>query len=608
MEDIDNTQNQEFEKMPELPKEVKEKLDAMKSKLDKFSQVLVKENKEIIGVCLLPPSKINQEEKITKEEQEKIKNRINVLILMDDDNDKEWYNTKQKIIKNVEKKAEESDPNIYPIVMDMYEVRENCFDAKYDIIEMIASGAALYDPKDFLAAVKISEVHKSMVLKKFDKYIVSYVAAGSLFRGDAKSFDIDTYIVIDDTDVKKMTRAELKDRLSAIIRAMGQDASQLTGVKKQFHIQTYILTDFWDALKDANPVIYTFLRDGVPLYDRGVFMPWKLLLKMGRIRPSPEAIEYQMDIGDKLIQRTKGKMISIMGDDLYYAILNPAQAALMLYGVNPPTPKETIDLMDEIFVKKEKLLEKKYVDILIKIRKYYKEIEHGTIKDVSGKEIDELLSGAEDYMKRIKKLFEQIQSRRDKESIEEMYNSCVSVVQDALVANNIDIETKTSVFSLFKKHLVLDKKVFPDKFNETLKMITDIKNIKNKKPSPAELEKVRKEVRALIKSVIEYVQRKRGFEFERAKVRFKYGNKFGEAILLDKVAFVINDLDAQEKEVSKAELKEDGSIGELNKSSLEDLEKELSKIKMPTKVFIKEKLFESLRKLFGKDIEILVNY
>ncbi len=601
------SQDQDFSKMPELPKEVKEKLDVMKSKLDKFSQAITKENKEILGVCLLPPSKINSEEKLSKEEEEKIKNRINVLVLVDDNNDKDWYNLRQNIIKKVNKKAEETDSNIFSIVMDMYEVRENCFDAKYDIIEMIASGAALYDPKDFLAAVKISEVHKNMVLKKFDKYIVSYVAAGSLFRGDAKSFDIDTYLVIDDTDVKKMTRAELKDRLMAIIRSMGQDASQITGVKKQFHIQTYILTDFWDALKDANPVIYTFLRDGVPLYDRGVFMPWKLLLKMGRIKPSAEAIEYQMDIGDKLIQRTKGKMISIMGDDLYYAILNPAQAALMLYGINPPTPKETIDLMEEIFVKKEKLLEKKYVDILIKIRKYYKEIEHGTIKNVSGREIDELLNGAEDYMKRIKKLFEQIQARRDKEGIEEMYNSCVSIVEDALVANNIKLD-KTNVFNLFKKHLIVDKKLFPNKFAETLKLVTDIKNIKNKKLSSSELEKVKKEVRLFIKSVIEYVQRKRGFEFEKAKVKFKYGNKYGEALLLEKQVFIINDLDAEEKEVSKAELKEDGSLGELNKSSLEELEKEVSKIKIHNKVFIKEKLFESLKKLFGKDIEVLVNY
>ena len=605
---IDDTK-QEFKGMPEIPKDVKEKLDAMKSKLDKFSKNVVKDNKEVMAISLLPPTRTTKEEneKLSKEELERIRNRINVLVVADLEDKKEWFEIREKIIKDVNKKAAETDKNILATVIDFYEIRENCYDAKHELMDMIAAGASLYDSKDFLAAIKISEVHKRMVLEKFDKYIVSYVGAGSLFKGDAKSGDIDVYIVIDDTDVKKMTRAELKDRLSAIIRDMGFQASKITGVKKAFHIQTYILTDFWDAIKDANPVIYTFLRDGVPLYDRGVFMPWKLLLKMGRIKPSPEAIDIQMDMGERLVQRTKGKLIGIMGEDLYYAILNPAQAALMLYGIAPPTPKETISLMDEIFVKKEKLLEKRYVDILSKIRKYYKDIEHGTIKEVSGKEIDDLLKDAEDYLKRIKKLFEQIQISRDKQDIDAMYTGCLSAVEDALKVNNIKTDKKESIPGLFKKHLIDEKKLFGDNYSKTLKLVIDTKKNTKKLASP-ELQKVIRESRSFLKGLLEYVQRKRGYELDRAKLRFKYGDKYGEAILLDKAAYLIRDIDAKDKEVQKALLREDGSLGEVNKSSLEDLEKDMIKVDIPNRVFIKEKMFESLRKLFGNDIEILVNY
>ena len=606
--DYTQYQPQDFQ-LPELPKEAKEKLEAMKSKLDKFSKAVTKENKDIMGIALLPPARINPEDKLPNEEIEKIKKRINVLVVIDVETKKDWTVLRDGIINRVIKKANEVDENIFVTVMDVAEIRENCFDAKYDILEMIAAGAALYDPKDFLGALKISTVHKSMVLKKFDKYIVSYVAVGSLFRGDATSNDIDVAVVIDDTDVKKMTRVELKDRLAAIIRGMGYDASQITGVKKAFHIQTYILTDFWDAIKDANPVIYTFLRDGVPVYDRGVFMPWKLLLKMGRIRPSPEAIDFQMDMGERLIQRTKGKMIGIMGDDLYYAILNPAQAALMLYGIAPPTPKETIELMEEIFVKKEKLLEKKYVDILAKIRKYYKDIEHGTLKEVNGRDIDELLTDAEDYIKRIKKLFEQIQTRRDKESIEDMHKNVLMVIEDALKVNNVKVENKSNLINLFKKNLVDDKKIFPESYLEILKDVVDAKNsTKAKKLSWPELEKIRREARGLIKGIVEYVQRKRGYELERAKIRFKHGEKFGETIILDKVVYIVNDIDAQDKEITKATVKDDGSFVNLQKSSLEEFEKDIMKVEIPNRVYIKEKIFESLRNLFGKDVEILVNY
>ncbi len=607
--DYTKYQSQEGFNLPELPKEAKEKLEAMKSKLDKFSKAITKENKDIMGVALLPPSRINPDEKLPSEEVEKLKKRINVLVVIDVETKKDWMQLREGIINRTIKKAGEIDENIFVTVMDVAEIRENCFDAKYEILDMIAAGAALYDPKDFLGALKISTVHRGMVLKKFDKYIVSYVAVGSLFRGDATSNDIDVAVVIDDTDVKKMTRVELKDRLMAIIHDMGYQASQITGVKKAFHIQTYILTDFWDAIKDANPVIYTFLRDGVPIYDRGVFMPWKLLLKMGRIRPSPEAIDFQMDMGERLIQRTKGKMIGIMGDDLYYAILNPAQAALMLYGIAPPTPKETIQLMEEVFVKKEKLLEKKYVDILAKIRKYYKDIEHGNVKEISGKDIDELLIAAEDYIKRIKKLFEQIQIRRDKESIEDMYKNVMGVVEDALKVSEVKVDAKSNIVNLFKKNLVEEKKIFPENYLEVLKTVIDTKNsAKTKTLSWPELEKIRREARGFIKSLVEYIQRKKGYELDRAKIRFRYGDKFGEAILLEKVAFIINDIDSQEKEITKAVVKDDGSLIGLEKSSLEEFEKEIMKIEMPKKVFIKEKIFESLRNLFGKDVEVLLNY
>ena len=578
----------------ELPKEAIAKIEAIKSKLENLKKNILKEVKDIVaGIALLPPN-------------EKEKEKINVLCVIDVSEKKDWYELRDDAIKKTKAIAEKIDKNIVIEVMDIFEIREACFDGKYEVLKEIGMSAPIYDPNDLLAALKIAEVHKTMAIKKFEKYIVSYVAVGSLFRGDARSNDIDVAIIVDDTDVKKMPRTELRDKLGAIIREMGYHASKITGVKKIFHIQTYILTDFWESVKDAQPVIFTFLRDGVPLYDRGVFMPWKLLLKMGRVRPSPEAIEMQMDIGERLIQRTKGKMLSIVGEDLYYAVLNPAQAALMLYGIAPPTPKETIKLLDEIFVKKEKLLEKKYVDMLERIRNYYKDIEHGKIKDVKGIDIDNFLNDAEDYLKRIKKLFEQIEKRRSKETFDEAYEGCINLIKDVLESNNVAV--KGNVINLFKKEMV-DKKKMPVKAFEILKLVAKTKEEYNKnKLSPQELEKIKKDARGLIKLLVDYVQRKRGYELERAKIRFKHGDKFGEVILLEDVAYIISDIDAKDKEIQKATIKSNGSLGHVEKTSFDEYEEKISKLKSLQKVFIKEKIFESLRKLFGSDIEILLNY
>ena len=132
--------------------------------------------------------------------------------------------------------------------------------------------------------------------------------------------------------------------------------------------------------------------------------------------------------------------------------------------------------------------------------------------------------------------------------------------------------------------------------------------MKNKKLSSQEIEKIRRESRMFIKTMVEYIQRKRGFELERAKIRFKYGDKFGEALLLGNIAFITENIDAKEKVISRAKINKDGGLVDIKKSSFEELEQELSKISVPDKVYIKEKVFEDLRKLFGKDIEILVNY
>lgn len=594
---------------PELPPEVKEKLEKLKGKLDKFKdEVLSKFKEYILGIALLPPERPPTEEekkKLPAEEVRVIEERakfINALVLVDDSDVKKMtqYELKDKLYKILDKTASDIDPLLKSQVMLISELRESCYDAKYEILSLISIGAPIYDPKDLLAALKVAEIHKSMVLRKFDKYIVSYIAVGSLFRGDATSHDIDVALVVDDTDVKKMNRYELKDKLGAIIRSMGYEASAITGVKKQFHIQVYILTDFWESIKDASPVIFTFLRDGVPLYDRGVFMPWKLLLQMGRIRPSPEAIDMHMELGDRLLERVNGKLLSIILDDVYYATLNPSQAALMLYGIAPPTPKETIELMDEIFVKKEKLLEKKYVDILAKIRKAYKDIEHGKVKDVSGKEVDEYLKDAKEYLTRIKKLFDQISKKAESRRTNEFYDGALKIMRDLLETEGVKNENIEKGFSE-----LTNKGKLPKKFLDNVKTILQIKESKLGKQ---EIEKTRKESHDFLRTLIEHMQRKRGAELERARIRVKYGDKFGEVYLLDDKAYVVNDIDAAKKEISKADVLPNGGLGSLAVSKFEELEDAISKTKVPKNVFIKERIFEDLRKLFGKDVEIMVGY
>jgi uncharacterized protein (UPF0332 family)/predicted nucleotidyltransferase len=590
-----------------LPKDVKEKLDKIKKKLDKFQKDVIKKfDKYIIGISLLPPPQPKAGEKLSDEEKDKVR----IIVLVDDSDSKKMskLELKDKLGSIISKMATETDKNFSTETLILSEVWQSCYDAKYDLTHLIASSAPVYDT-GMMAAIKIADLHKSMVLKKFEKYIVSYVLAGSLTQGRAtKDSDIDVFVVIDDTDVKKMTRAELKDKLRAIIIGMGLDAGDMTGIKNKINIQVYILTDFWDNIKEANPIIFTFLRDGVPFYDRGIFMPWKQLLRLGKIKPSMEAIDMYMSSGEQMLSRMKFKLRDIGMEDVFYALLTPSQAALMMFGVPPPTPRETPELLRDIFVKKKNMLEDKYVVMLEKVIKVRKDLEHGTKKEVSGKEVDELIDHAEQYLKRIKKLFSQIEKTKEKENVQHIYDSVVTIIRDILRLEGIERVKNEEIVKLFETEMVHLGKI-PEKFLRMLDELVKAKQDYDKgKLNKAEVDKVKKDSAQLIKFLIEYLQRKRGRELEKTKIRVKHGKRYGEVILLGEIAFIIHDLDHEEKEITKADIKEDGSLGKVTKSTLEEFEKHLAKIEIPTKVFIKQPIFEDLKKLFGRDVEVLVNY
>lgn len=590
---------------PKISPEMEKKLKGIKDKLDKFQKDITKKfDKYIMAVSLLPPPRPDQLEKMKPEDKDK----IHVLVLVDDADSKTMSKQElhQKLSTIIAEMGQKIDKNIAPETILLSEVWQNCYDGKSELVQMIAMSAPVYDT-GMLAAIKISEIHKSMVIKKFEKYIVSYVLAGSLTQGRATATsDIDVWIVIDDTDVKKMTRAELKDKLRAIIIGMGIEAGEMTGIKNKLNIQVYILTDFWDSLKEANPIIFTLLRDGVPFYDRGVFMPWKLLLKMGKIKPSAEAIEMFMSSGEQMLQRVDLKLKDIGMEDTYYAILTPSQAALMMFGIPPPTPRETPELMRDIFVNKEKMLEGSFVDILENNIKVRKDIEHGTKKELSGKDVDKLLSDAKKYLKRIKKLFAQIETMKKEQDVANIYESVVTIIRDILRSEGVEKVTDKEIIKVFEDEMISKGKI-PSKFLRILnEIIKAKKDYDEGKLTKTEVEKVKKDSRELIKFMVEYIQRKRGRELEQAKIRVKHGKKYGEVILLGKKAFIIHDIDAEERDISKAKISSEGTLTDINESSLEELEKELSKVEMIPKAFIKESLFEELKTIFGKDVEILV--
>ncbi|MBT3304285.1 hypothetical protein HN592_04020 [Candidatus Woesearchaeota archaeon] len=590
--------------MPQMP--TKEDLDpeaaekfykANKKNIDKFKAEAMKASKKFIGMSVLPPRKDKKE-------------LIDIMLLTDDSHLKihEKFKFREDMMKKLQEVAAKVDKNIIPDVVILEELWQNCYDGKYDLVQLISAGHHIFD-KGMLAAIKISLVHKSMVLKKFEKYIVSYVLAGSLVQGRAtEKSDIDVCIIIDDTDVKKMTRVELREKLRAIILGMGTEAGMITGIKNKINIQVWILTDFWDGVKEANPVYFTFLRDGIPFFDKGTFMPLKMLLKMGKVKPSQESIDLHMNSGEQMLKRMQFKINEMGMEDMFWATLNPSQAALMLYGLPPPTPKETPELLRDIFVKKEKLLEDEYVKILEKIIKTRKDMEHNPKLDLSGKELDDLMKGARKYLERIKKLFEQIQQENEKDSVAKVYEDVLDSMRDALKLDGIENIKDEDVEMKFKNNLITTGKIS----QKALRIFKELSKAKadyeKNKLTKAEVEKVKREVPQLMRAIMDYVNRARGKEIAKTKIRIKHGDKFAEVTLLGDKAFIVDDIDAKTKEIKVAKINKDGSISGEKKATLAELEKALVDMKIPEKVFIKQPIFDDLKKRYGSESEVLITF
>src|SRR3972149_2220310 len=110
-----------------------------------------------------------------------------------------------------------------------------------------------------------------------------------------------------------------------------------------------------------------------------------MLLKQGKIFPTPEAVDSYIKSGKQILDRTKFKLKEIALEDFFWSCLTPSQGVLMMIGIPPTDPKETPEAVHEHLVKPG-LLESKWVDILQEILQLRKDIEHGKVKDVTAKQ------------------------------------------------------------------------------------------------------------------------------------------------------------------------------------------------------------------------------
>lgn len=248
-----------------------------------------------------------------------------------------------------------------------------------------------------LSRVPVSEKEIAMdfAMKAHQKFSVM-LKASILFGSQAKNTgtaksDIDVILIIDDASINWDLEliSWYREELAKIISA--------EKYARELHINTIKLTTWWNDLMHGDPVILNIIRYGEALIDSGGFFnPIKSLLLQGKIHSTPEAVYSALQRAPGHIARSKlSEMSAIEG--VYWAMVDSAQAALMMAGKLPPSPEHLPEMLRETFVDSG-LLSNNAVKSLRDIYVLHKQIAHGQVSDIKGQEIDAWQDTAEKFL------------------------------------------------------------------------------------------------------------------------------------------------------------------------------------------------------------------
>lgn len=241
--------------------------------------------------------------------------------------------------------------------------------------------------------------------KKFaeniEKELGSFVKCAVLFGSAARAkelhvHDIDIMLILD--DLTKIMSPEVIEAYRIITENTARKISA------RLHISSMKLTTFWEYLRNGDPIAINMLRDGMPLYDVGIFEPAQQLLFQGRIRPTRESIWTYYARAPLSIKNAEWHVLQATLD-LYWAVIDSAHAALMKLGEIPTSPAHVSELMTQKLVKTG-MIPAKYSRMMDFFYTLSKKIIHRDVQEITGKEYETYKKMALDFVSTMKKVVE----------------------------------------------------------------------------------------------------------------------------------------------------------------------------------------------------------
>jgi predicted nucleotidyltransferase len=228
--------------------------------------------------------------------------------------------------------------------------------------------------------------------QQYGNVIKSVLIFGSAARGTmVKGSDADLWVVLDDTATKGTADLE---KVQAHLFFIAQEL-------KDLHVQTTMLTEFWQWMKMGSPELVNFLRFSLPVYDTGFIKPVKRMLEMGLIPPSEETIKLKANAAQARIAKVELDLKSLVFE-LRYTALDICQAVVMHYYKQQPDARMMPEFLEKLV--KDKMLEQKYVDKFEQLNKLWKDLDHGAVERADCAYLDRAMCLSKEIMERMSKL------------------------------------------------------------------------------------------------------------------------------------------------------------------------------------------------------------
>ncbi|PKM92260.1 MAG: hypothetical protein CVU81_01400 [Euryarchaeota archaeon HGW-Euryarchaeota-1] len=341
----------------------------------------------------------------------------------------------------------------------------------------------------------VEEIDKNPDLRQ--KIIVVFGMGSWVRDPQSKSNDWDIVCILDDSgdDATKVPIAFVLDHLRSSIQQLAW------GVDQRFHIQCYALTSLVSGVIQAFPTMYSYVRDGVPFKDvKGIFVTLKQMIDTSKIKPTYDTIETEQRAARARINNIRDKILNEILFELQYAAADISQAVSAAWGYEIPDPARIEGILEEM--KAQGVIEQKYINTWVDIRKKWKDVEHKVCFDVSPQELGEYERKVREYIDYMESKIVGGQRNKQKQDTSKYISQLKDQIKQILNLLNVDY-TDENAIAVFEKEAVGKKMISPQVISILYQLLSIQENFdKRREVSETEIRELLKKLSNIAESVI----------------------------------------------------------------------------------------------------------